>query len=272
MARFRSKIRQLCLWTLLGFALFSTGCATLEEETKDWSAARLYRAAKAALDTADYETALKHLETLEARYPFGRFAQQAQMDMIYAYYKYDEPDSAIAAADRFIKLYPRHPNVDYAYYMRGLASFNKGMGALDYLFNIDATRRDPRAVREAFNYFTTLVNQYPDSAYTADAVKRLVHLHNHLAQHELHVADYYLRRGANVAAAGRAKHIVERYQRTPAAREALYLLYEAYTRLGLYDLASDVLRVLELNAPDHPALSELRAEKESSNDSAADGL
>lgn len=251
------------LKSLLGIVmvvLLVSSCATLEEETKDWSAARLYRAAKSALDTADYETALKHLETLEARYPFGRFAQQAQLDMIYAYYKFDEPDSSIAAADRFIKLYPRHVSVDYAYYMRGLASFNKGMGALDYLLKIDATKRDPRSVREAYNYFSSLVKNFPESIYAADAVKRLIHLHNHLGQYELHVADFYLRRGANVAAANRAKYVVEKFQRTPASREALYLLYESYTRLGLYDLASDVLRVLELNVPNHPALAELRAE------------
>jgi outer membrane protein assembly factor BamD len=233
----------------------------IEDETQNWPASRLYQASRSALDTADYETALKYLEALEARFPFGRYAQQAQLDIIYAYYKYDEADSALAAADRFIKLYPRHPKVAYAYYMKGLASFNKGMTSLDYLLNLDPTQRDPRAAQEAFQYFATLVAQFPDSEYAEDAARRLVYLHSNLAQHELNVADYYFRRGAYVAAANRAKYIIEKYQRTQAARDALALLVRSYRQLGLEDLAEDALRVLELNAPQHPELAAQRHSK-----------
>lgn len=235
-------------------------CTTLNDTGPDktWPASKLYKAGKTALDSADYETALEYFETLESRFPFGRYAQQAQLDVIYAYYKFDEPESAIAAADRFIKLYPRHPKVDYAYYMRGLASFNKGMGGLDYFFNLDPTQRDPRSARESFRYFAELVKLFPDSIYRNDALQRMVYLHNNLAKHEIHVADYYMRRGAELAAVNRAKYVIENYQRTPAAIDALVILVKAYRRLELDDLAADALRVLELNAPEHPQLAELK--------------
>lgn len=246
------------LLTAVGLACVLAGCATSpEDDSENWSATKLYDAAKSALKTADYETTLKHLETLESRYPFGRYAQQAQLDIIYAYFKYDEPESAITAADRFIKLYPRHPHVDYAYYMRGLASFDKGMGSLEYLLNMDPTTRDSKPARESFEYFRTLISQFPKSPYAADAAQRLTYLHENLGKYELHVAEFYLKRGAYVGAINRAKQVIEKYHRTPAARDALAVLYRAYTQLGLDDLAGDALRVLELNAPDHPLLREL---------------
>ena len=241
--------------------LLLNGCSLLpsiEDETKEWPASRLYQASKTALGTADYETALKYLEALEARFPFGRYAQQAQLDIIYAYYKFDEPDSAVSAADRFIKLYPRHPKVAYAYYMRGLASFNKGMTTLDYLLDLDPTQRDPRAANESFQYFRQLIQSYPDSEYASDAAQRLVYLHNNLARYEVNVADYYLRRGAYIAAANRGKYVIEKYKRTPAARDALVIMIRSYRALGLNDLAQDTLRVLELNATTPPAIEELK--------------
>ena len=231
----------------------------IEDETKTWPASRLYSASKSALDTADYETALKYLEALEARFPFGRYAQQAQLNIIYAYFKFDEPDSAIAAADRFIKLYPRHPKVSYAYYMRGLSSYNKGMTGLDYWLNIDPTQRDPRSTLEAFQYFSQVINQFPDSEYAKDAAQRLVYLHNNLARYEVNVAEFYLKRGAYIAAANRAKNVIEKYQRTPAARDALAVMVQAYRNLKMNDLADDALRVLKLNAPNHAALTQLNS-------------
>lgn len=254
----RSRSRLLAA----ALALVLSGCSLLpniEDETKEWPASRLYSASKSALNTADYETALKYLEALEARFPFGRYAQQAQLDIIYAYYKFDEPDSAIAAADRFIKLYPRHPRVDYAFYMRGLSSFNKGMTGLDYWLNIDPTQRDPRATLEAFQYFSQVVAQFPQSDYAKDAAQRLVYLHNNLARYEINVAEYYLSRGAYIAAANRAKNVIEKYQRTTAARDALVVMVRAYRGLQLHDLADDTLRVLKQNAPTHPALAQLEA-------------
>ncbi|TPW13066.1 MAG: outer membrane assembly lipoprotein YfiO [Halothiobacillaceae bacterium] len=254
-----NRLTQTILVVLLSLTL--NACATLsdDDETKDWTARQLYEASKTALDTADYETALKYLETLESRYPFGRFAQQAQLDIIYAYYKFDEPESAIAAADRFIKFYPRHPKVDYAYYMRGLSSFNKGMGSLEYLVNLDPVARDPGAASESFQYFAALLSQFPQSIYARDAAQRMVYLNDNLAQHELMVANFYMERGAYVATVTRASQIVEKYQRTPAARAALDLLTEAYRRLDLHDLANDSDRVARLNST--PATTTPTAEK-----------
>lgn len=248
---------------LLALALIfnASACSVvpeIEDETRDWSARQLYDAGKSALNTADYETALRYLESLEARFPYGRYAQQAQMDIIFAYYKFDEPESAIAAADRFIKLYPRHPKVDYAYYMRGLASFYQSMGTLDYLFNLDPSSREARASQEAFQYFSTLVKQYPDSDYAADSAQRLIYLHSILAQHEINVAHFYIARGAYVAAANRAKYVVNNYKRTSSSIEALVVMIQAYRHLNLNDLADDTLRILQLNAPEHPKLAELK--------------
>ena len=178
-------LRILILFTLLASLSACGILPNLEDETENWTARQLYEESKKALSAADYETALQHLETLEARFPFGRYAQQAQFDMIYAYYKFDEPGSSIAAADRFIKLYPRHPRVSYAYYMRGLSSYEYKKSFLDRLFRLDPTERDNAAPQEAFQYFATLIRLYPESDYAKDAALRLRHLHNLLARHEI---------------------------------------------------------------------------------------
>jgi outer membrane protein assembly factor BamD len=252
-------LRPLAALVLL--ALAASGCGLLpgsEDPTKDWSASQLYSEARSSLARGDYEDAIKHYELLEARYPFGRYAQQAQVEVAYAYYKYDEPDSAIAAADRFIKMHPQHPHVDYAYYLKGLANFNRNMGFVERRLPQDPSRRDTGAQRQSFQDFAELVNRYPASKYAADARQRMVYLRNSLAQHELHVADYYMRRGAYVAAANRAKYVVEQYQRAPAVPEALVILANAYRALGIPDLADDAVRVLRHNFPDHPALASLQ--------------
>jgi outer membrane protein assembly factor BamD len=249
------RLPNLLLVLLLSLA---GGCSLLPEpkdETEGLSANELYDRAKAALNNGDYETAIKHFESLEARYPFGRYAQQAQLEVAYAYYKYDEPDSAIATADRFIQQHPRHPHVDYAYYLKGLVNFHRGDTFMDRLFPRDPAERDTRAMQEAFNDFSELVRRFPDSKYAEDARYRVVYLHNNLARHELLVADYYLRRQAYLAAANRAKNVLERYQRTPSAADALAILVMSYQAVGLDDLAADALRVLELNYPEHPYLS-----------------
>lgn len=238
-----------------------SACSLLPEEvdeTEDWSAQRLYNAAKSALNEGDYNTAIKHYERLETRYPFGRFAQQAQIDLAYANYKSEEPEAAIAAADRFIRLYPRHPNVDYAYYIKGLANFNRGMGLLERYLPRDAAQRDPGSALNSFNDFSELVNRFPDSRYAEDASKRMLYLKNNLARHEVHVAEYYMRREAYVAAANRAKYVIEKYQRTPAVPDALALMAKAYRLLQLDDLADDAIRVLELNYPEHQRLQEVK--------------
>ena len=237
------------------------GCSLLPDQidnTKDWSADRFYTEAKDAMNSGDYGTAIKYFETLEARYPFGRYAQQAQLEVIYAYYKDNEPVSAVSAADRFIKLYPRHPFVDYAYYLKGLANFNAGRGLIERYIPQDASQRDPGAARQSFQDFSDLVKRFPNSKYTNDAILRMAYLRNNLAKYEINVANYYMKRGAYVAAANRAKYVVENYPRTPSMPDALGILAKAYKVMELDDLSADALRVLELNYPTSPALAQAK--------------
>jgi len=251
-------LRILSIFSLL----LLSGCASLsEDETEGWTVEQFYQTAKEALDNGDYATAIEYFTKLEARYPYGRYAQQAQLETIYAHYKDSEPASAVAAADRFIKLHPRHPNVDYAYYLRGLATYEQGEGAFESLFPQDKAQRDPASLRESFNYFKELVTRFPDSRYTPDAIERMTELRNTLARHELLVADYYLRRGSYLAAVNRAKYVLENYQRSTAIPDALALMVKAYRLMGMKDLADDALRVLEMNHPEHPALLELKTGK-----------
>ncbi|HWR77605.1 MAG TPA: outer membrane protein assembly factor BamD [Thiobacillus sp.] len=237
---------------LLAAALTLGGCGLLPEvkdETTGWSAQKLYAEAKDNLNDGNYERAVKLFETLEARYPFGRYAQQAQLEIAYAYYKDNEPISAIAACDRFIKLHPNHPNVDYAYYLKGLANFNDDLGLLGNLVNQDMSERDPRAARDAFLAFKELVTRFPDSKYAADSTARMKYLVNALAGNEIHVAKYYLKREAYVAAANRAKEVLKTYPEAPALEEALAIMVVAYDKLKLTDLRDDAQRVLTLNFP-----------------------
>jgi outer membrane protein assembly factor BamD len=217
------------------------------DETKDWTASQFYSEAKAALDGGNYDQAIKYYEKLEARYPFGPYAKQAQLDVAYAYYKYEEPEAALAACDRFIKLNPRDPAVDYAYYLKGLVNFNRNTGFLDRFMPTDPSQRDPGSARDSFNDFAELVRRFPDSKYAADARQRMIFLRNTLAQYEVNVADYYVRRGAFVAAADRCNYTVENYPRTPAVKQALELMTIAYTQLGMTEMAADTQRVLALN-------------------------
>lgn len=236
--------------------LFLTGCAStpddeLDDVDADKTAAMLYTEAKDSLRAGDYETAITRLESLEARFPFGRYAQQAQLDIAYAYYKYDEPDSAVAAVDRFIKLYPRHQHVDYAYYLRGLVKFNQGRGAFDDLPGQDPAKRDPGAAKQAFQFFDELVTRFPNSIYAEDAVKRMRYLRNSLARYEIYVGEYYFKRGAFLAAANRGKYVLEYFQTTPSTPDALALMVKSYEKLQLPQLAADAKRVLDRNFPDY---------------------
>lgn len=230
------------------FALLLLGaCASKKSQVDLDDPAALYERGKASLDNGYYETAIRHFQELSTRFPFGDHAQQAQLDSAYAYYRLNQPESTIATAEQFIKTYPRHPNVDYAYYLRGLANFGQTRGALDDWLRVDPAKRDPRSALDSFRYFSELLTRYPDSRYAPDAAQRMVHLRHYLARHELHVADYYMRRGAYVAAANRARHIIETYPRAPAVEEALALMARAYERLGLDDLAAAARQVLETN-------------------------
>lgn len=236
----------------VSLALFLNGCGLLPEvidPTRGWSAARLYAEAKAELGSASYESAIKLYEKLESRYPYGRFAQQAQIETAYAYYKSGEPGSAIAAADRFIKLHPNHPSVDYMYYLKGLANFNEDLGILGLISNQDMSERDPKAARDAFDAFKELVQRFPNSKYTPDAIARMNYLVNALASHEVHVARYYMKRGAYVAAVNRAQYALKTYPQAPANEEGLLIMVKAYDALGLKQPRDDAERVMMKNFP-----------------------
>ena len=238
------------LLRLLPLLLALASCSWLEEQedpTKGWSVAKLYRSAAAELDSGNYKTAIDYYEKLEARYPFGRYAMQAQLDVAYAYYKADEPESAIAAAERFIKLYPQNPYVDYAYYLKGIVNYNRSVGFLDRYIPTDPSQRDPGSALDAFQDFSELIRRFPDSKYAPDARQRMLYLRNNLAQHEVHVAHYYIKRGAYLAAVNRCNYVIQHYQRTSAVKRALEAMVDAYHRLGEEDLAADAQRVLEIN-------------------------
>lgn len=237
------------LWPVLLFALFLTGCSAFEEkdETLGWSQQKLFTEATDEMNAGNYERAIKYYEILESRYPFGKYAHQAQLNVAYAYYRFSEPESALAAADRFIKLHPNHPATAYAYYLRGLINFNRSLGFLDRFLPTDTSQRDPGAALDSYNDFGEVVRKYPNSEYAEDSARRMLYLRNNLARFEVNVARYYMRRGAYLAAANRAEYVVQNYQRTPALRDALELMIAAYSKLGMEELEQDARRVLALN-------------------------
>jgi len=248
---------------ILTASLLLSGCSWLPEQvdnTKDWSANKLYSEARQQLNDKNYEKAIEYFEKLEARYPFGRYAQQAQLEIAYAYYKYEEPDLAIAAAERFIKIYPRHPNIDYAWYLKGLVNYNRGKSIVSRFLPQNQAERDTFNMQAAYDDFEQLMQRYPDSIYAQDSAQRMIYLRNNMAEYELHVADYYMRRQAYVAAANRGKHVVEHFQRTPSVPGALAVMVRAYRKLDADDLAGDALRVLRLNYPDNPQTVRLTAD------------
>ena len=245
-------MRSLAVIAALFLATLLAGCGLLPEvkdETLGWSANKLYTEAKQSLGDGSYETAIKYYEKLESRFPYGRFAQQAQIDLAYAYWKSGEKESAIAACERFIKLHPNHPNVDYVYYLRGLINFNEDLGLMGHLSRQDMTERDPKGARESFDAFRELTARFPESKYTPDATLRMTYLVNALAQLEVHVARYYMKRGAYVAALNRAQYAVKAYPDVPATEEALFIMVKAYDQLGMNDLRDDAERVMRKNFP-----------------------
>jgi len=248
----------LALTSLSGCSFFDDKEAVAEE---NWGVERIYSEAKAALNTSDYETAIQYYNQLEARFPFGVYAQQALLESAYAYYKLDETETALATLDRFIRVYPLNGNMDYALYLRGLTNFTKDIGLFEKYIPRDESQRDPGAARDALKDFTSLVDRYPKSVYSEDSAQRIVYLRNRLAQHEVNVAQYYMRRGSYLAAANRGRYIIENYSRTPATPEALVVMAKAYKIMALDDLSEDVLRVLQKNYPGHPGVAEVRQTK-----------
>jgi outer membrane protein assembly factor BamD len=215
---------------------------------------QIYEEAQRYLRNDNYDLAVRSLQQLEARYPFGKYAEQAQLEIIYAHYGAYEHEAAVEAADRFIRLHPMHPNVDYAYYMKGLSAYTANEDIFARFMPTDPTQRDTSQAREAFAEFAQLLSRFPDSPYAADAEARMIALRNLLARSEINVANYYLRRGAYLAAVNRGRYVVENYQRTPAVADGLAVMAQGYIFLGLDDLAEESIAVLAQNFPDHPAI------------------
>ena len=238
--------------TALSITLALAGCAgTLARDpTLGWTADQLYADAKDEMSSGNWAQAITVLEKLESRYPFGRYAQQAQIDTAYARWKEGEPALALAAIDRFIKLYPNHENIDYVLYLKGLINFNDRSSLFTRYTGEDLAERDPKAAREAFDTFKELVTRFPESKYASDASARMRYLLDTLASNDVHVARYYLRRGAVLAAVNRAQAVVKQYQDTPAVEEALAIMVAGYKQLGLEDLSNDAKRVLQSTYPE----------------------
>ncbi|MFC4931312.1 outer membrane protein assembly factor BamD [Massilia sp. GCM10023247] len=229
-----------------------SGCGLLPEradETQKWSAEKLYAEARGEMSSGQYEAAIRLFQRLESNYPFGTYATQAQMEIAYAHYKAQDQAEAMAAVERFIKLHPNHPQVDYMYYLRGLINFNDQVGFLSVIYSQDPTERDPKATREAFAAFKALVDKFPNSKYAPDAIARMNYLVNAMAAYEVHVANYYYRRGAYLAAVNRAQNAVADYPDAPAREEALFIMLRAYDKMGMTTLRDDTRRVFLLNYP-----------------------
>jgi len=234
-----------------------TGCGSLDKDpTVKWDAERLYAEAKEEMGVGNWKKAREYLEKLEARFPFGRYAQQAQMEIAYSYYKEGESASAVTAAERFLKLNPNHQNADYMQYLKGLALFNDDLGIFGRAFGRDPTYRDPKAMREAFDAFKELAVRYPNGRYAAEATTRMNYLVNALAQSEVNVARYYLQRGAYLAALQRAQVAVREYVGAPASEEALSIMVRAYASLGMDGMRADTERVLLANYPNSAFLKQ----------------
>jgi outer membrane protein assembly factor BamD len=228
------------------------------DQTAKWDADKLYAEARLELASGSWAKARDLLQKLESRFPFGRHAQQALMEIAYTYYKEGETAQAVQTCDRFIRQYPNHPNVDYVYYLKGLASFNEDLGFLGRLLNQDISERDAKSARDAFDAFKDLISRYPESRYAEDARARMRYLINAQAQAEVNVARFYYTRKAYLAAIQRSQTVVRDFQRTPAVEEALYLMVRSYEALNLRDLQGDAERVLALNFPDSRYLRQLQ--------------
>ena len=234
-----------------------SGCSSLgsifeeKDPTVGLTASQLYAQGKEFLDAADFNNAIKLFEILEARYPFGKYSTQAMLDISYAYYASNQKDEAIIEINRFIRLYPNHPNVSYAYYLRALSNFDKDANIISRFFGHDPSRYDVTDLKNSFNDFTTVVNRFPDSKYADDSINRLRYIKNQIARNELYIAKYYDKRSANIAAIERVKYMLENYGGTPSSEEGLVILVKNYNALKLYDLAYDSARVLKKNFPDY---------------------
>ena len=244
----------LQLSVIAGCGMFSKSVAQAPERSPE----EYYADAVEQMKDKNYEAAVKAFEDLEARYPYGRYAQQAQLQIAYAQYKRKNIPEAIAACDRFIKQNPTSSAVDYAYYLKGLANFNSDLGLFGFLADNDLSDRDPKAAKESYESFKEVVTRFPESRYAPDSQQRMEYLTNALARYEIRVARYYLKRGAMLAAANRAQYVVTTYPQTPAIEDALAVMIQAYDQLGLQALRDDAIRVMEKNFPQRLSKNEYK--------------
>jgi outer membrane protein assembly factor BamD len=244
--------------SLAAAALIVTGCHGLPQKTDEtvtWSNNKLYSEAQDALTGGDWGKCAKYFEALQGRDPFGHFAQQAQINVAYCNWKDNEPAAADQAIDRFIKLHPDHPDIAYAYYLKGMIHFNDDLGLFGRFSGQDMSERDPKSLRESYDAFKIVVDKYPDSKYAPDAAARMRYIVNALASYEVHAADYYYRRGAYVASINRAQRAIKEYKNAPAIEDALHLMMLSYTKLNEPKLAEDSRRVLAATFPDSPYIT-----------------
>lgn len=246
----QAKLSVVCAWSLAGTALLLAGCSsTPEDKTATWSPNKIYAEAKDELNSGAFDKAVTLFEKLEGRAAGTPLAQQAQLDKAYAHYKSGETAQAIATLDRFMKLHPASPALDYALYLKGIINFNDDLGMFSAITRQDLAERDQKAAKESFESFKELVTRFPDSRYAPDANLRMTYIVNSLAQYEVHVARYYFARGAYVAAINRAQTVVSDYQGMPALEEALFIIVKSYDALGMTQLRDDAKRVLVKNYP-----------------------
>jgi len=231
------------------------GCSFFNKVTdpkKDWQAPEYYKAAHEEFESGNWDAAIKLYDQLEAKYPFGRFAQQAQLEAAYANYKQGESAAATTAIEKFIKLHPNHQNIDYALYLKALINFREDLGPFTALFTQDLADRDPKAAQESFEAFKELVTRFPESRYADDARRRMAYLVEALSRHEINVARYYLARGAYLAAVNRCQDAIIRFPNSRTHHEALDIMVEAYDKMGLTELRDDARKVIARNFPDDP--------------------
>jgi outer membrane protein assembly factor BamD len=255
----------LFLISFLAIMLLSAcaGSDGQKDDTDIWSETKLYSEAIDKLNSADFAKCGKYFEKLEARFPFGPYSQQAQINGAYCYWKAQEIAQALVAIDRFIKLHQGNENLDYAYYLKGLITFNDDLGWLGRFTGQDLSERDPKAAKDAFESFKVVVERFPNSKYAPDALDRMRYIVNSLAEADVIVARFYYQRGAYLASANRAQLAIRDYDRAPAVEEALYILYKSYEKLGMVELSNDTARVFKLNFPDSPMLQTgMRSKKE----------
>lgn len=245
---------------ILCLSVFLQACNTFSKDKEDeyigWTVEQFVEESKLQLEEENYKKAIVLLEQLDSRYPFGSHSAETQLDLTYAYYKNNDSEAALASADRFIKTHPRHPNVDYAYYLKALINFNRELGFIDRYIPSDATQRESLFTQTSYLNFEELLRRFPNSEYGPDVKQRMIYLKNALARHELHIAHFYMDREAYVAAANRASYILQHYEDTPAVPYALEIQIKAYKILGLQKLAEDSEKIYAYNFPDGPVLPE----------------